>query len=106
LQAGAGAGRQQHAGVGPAESADARRGNSDAGTHLDGWPFAAQRQPGADRQESAEEFHWHQRKRSRWNLLLQNGFDMRNAAARSVWRELPHHPGGNQGRDGTRTDDN
>ena len=37
---------------------------------------------------------------------LQDGFDMRNAAARSVWRELPHHPGGNQGRDGTRTDDN
>jgi hypothetical protein len=31
---------------------------------------------------------------------------MRNATARSVWRELPHHPGGNQGRDGTRTDDN
>jgi hypothetical protein len=31
---------------------------------------------------------------------------MRNAAARSVWGELPHHPGSNQGRDGARTDDN
>jgi hypothetical protein len=31
---------------------------------------------------------------------------MRNAAVRSVWGELPHHPGSNQGRDGARTDDN
>jgi hypothetical protein len=37
---------------------------------------------------------------------VQNGFSMRNAAARSVWRKLPHHPGGNQGGDGARTDDN
>jgi hypothetical protein len=31
---------------------------------------------------------------------------MRNADARSVWRELPHQPSGNQRRDGATTDDN
>jgi hypothetical protein len=62
--------------------------------------------PSADRQESAEEFHWHQSKRSRWNLLVQDSFDMRNAAARCVWRELSHHPLGNQGCDSARGDDN
>jgi hypothetical protein len=101
-----GAGRQQHAGVGPAEPADARGENGDSGANLYGRPFATQRQPGADRQESAKEFHRHQSNRSRWNLPAQDSFDMRNAAARSVWREPPHHPRGNQRRDSTRSDNN
>jgi hypothetical protein len=105
-QASASTSRQQHAGVGPAELTDARRRNRDAGAHLDGRPLTAQRQPGADCQESSEEFYRYQRERSRWNLLAKDGFDMRNAAARSMGRELPHHPGSNQGRDGARTDDN
>src|SRR5262249_24261275 len=54
-------------------------------------------------EESACEFYRHQPEWSRWDLLMQDGLDMRNATAGRVRRELPDHPRGNQSGDGAST---
>src|SRR4029077_21297704 len=57
------------------------------GTHLHARPFAAKRQPRADRQQPTEEFDRYQIRWRRRQLLFQRRLDMRDAAPGSVGRK-------------------
>ena len=71
---------------------------SEARPHLDGGPFAPKREARADGQESAKEFHRDQEKRGWRKVPAQNGFDVRDAAARRVRRKAANQPGRKRGR--------
>src|SRR5271163_2087058 len=52
------------------------------------WPrLAAMRKPGADRERAADEFHRNDAKRRLRQLLIEHGFDMRDAASSRLGRD-------------------
>jgi hypothetical protein len=64
----------------------------DSRTHLHARAFPAQRQPRADGRQSPEEFHEQQARGYRRQFVVQDRFDLRNAAPRGVGRETPDQP--------------
>jgi hypothetical protein len=71
---------------------------SEARAHLDGRSFAAEREAAADRKQAAEKLDWYEAKGNRREFLTQDGFDVRNAAARRVRRVPTNQPTGNRSR--------
>jgi hypothetical protein len=73
-------------------------GMGQARSHLDTGALSAERQPRADGQQSTEELHGDQIKRSLRKLAPQDGFDLRDAASRRVRRVPTDHPSGKRSR--------
>jgi hypothetical protein len=61
-------GRNQHPAAGPGSAEQSSYKVSEARPHLDAGALAAERQAGADREQSAQEFHRDQEKRSGWKF--------------------------------------
>lgn len=60
--------------------------------HLHARPLAAERRPGTDRQNTAEEFHQYQMRRRRRQPPVERRLDLRDAAPRGVRRKPPDEP--------------
>jgi hypothetical protein len=87
-KAGPGACSQQHAAIGPIAPEGSADEMAESAGHVHARPLAAERQSGADCERAADEFYWNDAKRRLRHLPLENGFDLRNAAA----GRLRRHP--------------
>ena len=104
-EAGAGAGGEQDAGVGGVAAEEAADEMGDARAHLHRRSFAAEREAGADGQEATDEFHGEQQRVGGRSSCMEDGFDVRDAAAGGFGREAADEPGGERGGGGGERDD-
>jgi hypothetical protein len=76
----------------------------DTSTHLDAWAFTAEGKPGADRQQSAKEFHHNQPNWLWRQFVVQDRLNLRDATPRGVRRKSANQPSRQRSCSGTNRD--
>jgi len=80
-------GGEQHPAIGPIAATGLADEMAQGRGHVHARPLAAKGKPGADRERAADELHRNDAKRRLWQLLIEDGFDMRNAASSRLGRD-------------------